>query len=187
MGTNYCTVRHCMETHLEKKIGMNKYVISKQSANVLLHFCKVGWLYILSYFNRIEIIIKSNQRLPYAWFILLTPSHGITCCGADLESSSHLISDAAIHRHTRFTLMSMVSMVVLDYAGCWHVITCYSVWRCQKYKPCFIHINYVGQLVKLLLEWNCDQLHFSTLILLSKCAALTGIRSNCGTSGKLLK
>ena len=37
-----------------------------------------------------------------AWFMLLTAQHGITCQSADLESSSHFTSDAAIHRHIRF-------------------------------------------------------------------------------------
>ena len=43
-----------------------------------------------------------------AWLILLSLSHDVTRCSADLESSSHLNSDAAIRCHMRFTLLPMV-------------------------------------------------------------------------------
>ena len=62
------------------------------------------------------------------WFILLMVQHGVTWRNADIESSSHLNSDATIHRHMHLTLTPMEKMVALGDAGCWHVITCYSVW-----------------------------------------------------------
>ena len=43
-----------------------------------------------------QMLIKCGCK---AWFILLTPSDGVTQCSADLESSSYLNSEAAMHCH----------------------------------------------------------------------------------------
>ena len=62
-----------------------------------------------------------------AQFTLLTATHSVTCHSADLESSPHLNSDAAICHYMCFTLTSMVYMVTLGYVGYRRVMTGYGV------------------------------------------------------------
>ena len=56
---------------------------------------------------------------------LMASLGGVMRHSADLESSTYLNASVVICRHITFA--SMVYMVTLDYAGCYHVKMCYRV------------------------------------------------------------